>query len=88
MQEQCYCSAMATRKGRTPGIAIQAYLEKHQLSQKDFADSLGVTQGAVSQWIKGKTRIDEDRAADIIKVTRGEVTAEQLFPHLFSARAA
>jgi DNA-binding transcriptional regulator YdaS (Cro superfamily) len=79
---------MATRKGRAPGIAIQAYLEKHRLSQKDFATRVGVTQGAVSQWIKGKTRIDEERGAVIIKVTEGEVSAADLFPRLFVERAA
>lgn len=74
---------MATKKSRAPGAAIQDYLAKHKLSQKSFADKLGVTQTAVSQWINGKTRVDEDNAASIIRVTGGEVSAQDLFPKLF-----
>lgn len=78
---------MATRKRRAPGAAIQAYLEKHGLSQQDFADQLGVSQVLISQWIKGRTRITPERAADIMEATAGEVSPQQLFPRLFAGSA-
>lgn len=48
---------MATKKGRAPGGAIQAYLLKQRISQKEFGDSLGVSQGLVSQWVTGETQV-------------------------------
>lgn len=78
---------MATKNSRAAGAAIARYLARHQLSQKQFADLLGVTQGAVSQWILGG-KISEDNRTEIMRVTNGEVPAEVLFPRVFSARAA
>lgn len=75
---------MAKRKGRAPGIAIQAYLEKHRISQQDFADKVGVSQGLVSQWIKGRSRVTPRLAPIVIRETEGELTREALFPELYS----
>lgn len=79
---------MATRKGRAPGIAIQAYLEKHGISQQDFADRLGVSQALVAQWISGRSRVTPRRAPHVVRVTEGEITRETLFPELFAERVA
>lgn len=74
---------------------IRAYLEKHQLSQEQFAKRLGVSQGLIWQWMewhanpnKG-TRITAERAKEIEEKTDGEITRHDLRPDLFSrARAA
>jgi plasmid maintenance system antidote protein VapI len=56
---------MATRKGRAPGGAIQAYLCKQRISQKQFAESLDVSQGLVSQWVTGVTQVSPEYAKKI-----------------------
>lgn len=76
---------MATKKAKAPGGAIRDYLKRHGLSQREFADSLGVTQGAVSQWIRGTTGIGQATAAEIIRVTGGEVSVSDLYPKLFGS---
>jgi DNA-binding transcriptional regulator YdaS (Cro superfamily) len=62
---------------------IASYLEKHGLSQEQFAKKLGVSQGLIWQWINGRTKISPDRALRIEEATNGEVTREDLFPQLF-----
>jgi len=70
-------------------MKISAYLEKHKLSQEQFAKLLGVSQGLVWQWLEGKTRITAERAKEIEGKTRGEITRHDLRPDLFDrARAA
>lgn len=66
---------------------IKAYLEKHQLSQEQFAKQIGVSQGLVWQWIEGRTRITAERAVEIEKKTEGEITRHALRPDLYPARA-
>jgi transcriptional regulator with XRE-family HTH domain len=36
-----------------PESALAAYLTAKDLTQKEFAESVGVTEGAVSQWVAG-----------------------------------
>lgn len=74
---------MGKRKARKPGVAIRAYLEKNRLSQKNFAERLDVSQSLVAQWITGRARPTPKKAPDIIKITGGEVTREDLFPELY-----
>lgn len=78
-----------------PG-ALAAYLEKHGISQGDFAKKFTppVTQGLVWQWLqwlenpaKG-TRITVERAKEIERITAGEVRAFDQRPDFFEARAA
>ena len=76
---------MATKR-RAAGAAIQEYLDRHKISQQQFAARLGVTQSLVSQWITGSTRITEDNGAKILLVTGGELTPQDLFPKLFLSR--
>lgn len=68
---------------------IQAYLEKHRLSQAQFAEKIGVTQGAVWQWIqwldnpnKG-TRMSAEKAKEIEDRTEGEITRHDLRPDIY-----
>jgi DNA-binding transcriptional regulator YdaS (Cro superfamily) len=62
---------------------IKAYLEKHELSQEQFAKQLGVSQGLVWQWLDGRTRITAERAVEIEEKTAGEVTRRDLRPDLY-----
>jgi len=64
---------------------IRAYLKKHDLSQDAFAQQIGVTQGAVWQWINSYSRVDARRAKDIEEKTNGEITRHDLRPDLYEA---
>lgn len=44
------------------------YLESKRLSQQEFADSIGVSQGLVWQWLNWRTGISRDKARDIERV--------------------
>lgn len=67
---------------------IPAYLEKHDLTQEQFAKKLGVSQGLVWQWINGETRVTPDRAKAIEKKTAGEITRQDLRPDIWEREAA
>lgn len=60
---------------------LKTYLEG--CSQSDLAERLGVTQGAVWQWVNGKTRITAERAIEIDLVTGGVVSRHELRPDVF-----
>ena len=64
---------------------IRAYLEKHKLSQKEFGDRIGVSQGLVWQWLEGKTRVDPKHFNNIEEKTEGEVTRRDCRPDIFGA---
>lgn len=49
-------------------FAIKKYREKAELSQIDVAESLGVTQGAVSQWEKGESNPSADKLPELAKI--------------------
>lgn len=78
-----------------PG-ALQSYLEKHGLSQEDFAQKFTprVSQGLVWQWLqwledpKKGTRITAERAKEIETITQGQVTRHELRPDLYEDKAA
>lgn len=48
--------------------------------QTELASLIGVTQGAISQWVRGVRHIPIRRAADIEEKLRGQVTARELRP--------
>lgn len=54
-------------------------------SQSAFARAIGVTQGAVWQWLNGK-QFPADRCAAVERETRGLVTCEQLRDDLYWTR--
>lgn len=66
---------------------ISAYLERHELSQKDFAQMLGVSQSAVSQWLSKAKGISLKTAEKMEKRSRGEIRVRALFPRLFADAA-
>lgn len=65
---------------------LQAYLQKHSLTQEEFAKSIKRSQGLVWQWLNGRTRIRPEMAKEIEKVTNGEVLAHELRPDIFDPR--
>lgn len=70
---------------------LSDYLEKHGLSQEDFAGKFKpkVSQGLIHQWLlwlktpKKGTRITAERATEIETITGGEVSRSDLRPDLF-----
>lgn len=60
-------------------MRIPDYLTSVGLSQGDFAGLLGVTQGQVSHWITGRSRMLLDTALKIEKITKGAVTVQECF---------
>lgn len=67
---------------------IPAYLEKHSLTQEQFAKKIGVSQGLVWQWLKGKTRVSPEKAKAIEVSTEREITKAELRPDLWGQEAA
>lgn len=62
---------------------IKSYREKHGLSQKAFADKVGVSQGMVWQWESGETAVTLEKAKTIVRETAGEVTPHDCIPDTF-----
>ena len=57
---------------------LKTYFQTHK--QVDLARRLGVTPGAVHQWVTGATVLTAERAIEIEKATQGAVTCEELRP--------
>lgn len=57
-------------------MQLHSYLKETGISQGEFGQSLTpiASQGLVSQWIRGKTRITLDYALQIEGATSGKVT--------------
>jgi len=58
---------------------IQQYLTTHGLSQAEFARELGVTRSAVGQFMHKTSFPSGPTAARIVKISKGEITLEELF---------
>jgi DNA-binding transcriptional regulator YdaS (Cro superfamily) len=65
-------------------MTLQEYL--NTTTQAAFAERLGVTQGLVSQWLTGETKLTAERAVQIEEVTAGEVSRSDLRPDLWPPR--
>lgn len=68
-------------------MELADYLEENGLSQEAFAKSVDVTQGAVSQWLTGATKISPEIAKKVERVTAGKVRREDLRPDIFGKAA-
>lgn len=64
---------------------LKKYLET--TTQAAFAHTLGVTQGLVSQWVRGVTRITAEQAVRIESATEGKIKRHELRPDIFSRAA-
>lgn len=52
---------------------IQAYCERHDVSQKAFASQVDLSEGFISQLIKGHERCGRSAALKIVAATDGEI---------------
>lgn len=76
--------------------ALEQYLKKHSLSQKQLADRFvpPVSQGLIWQWLAWLddrphgTRITAERAIEIERITQSELKREDLRPDVFGKQAA
>lgn len=66
---------------------IATYLKQSNLSQDEFAKRVGVTQAAVSQWLRGVNRPSPKTAISIEAATDGAVTRYALCPEVFGSAA-
>ena len=57
---------------------IKTYLKKHKIKQRDFAKQIDVTEGFLSNIIKGRRSMPALRAILIERVTNGEITIDEL----------
>jgi DNA-binding transcriptional regulator YdaS (Cro superfamily) len=62
-------------------MTLSEYLAKKKISQLDFAGRCGVTQSAVSQWLRDG--VPRDRVVLVVSVTEGEVTAHDVAPDMY-----
>lgn len=61
---------------------IPAYLTKHRLSQKQFAEKIGVSPGAVWQWLNGYARMSGEKAEEIVQTTNGEIKQRDVWKYV------
>lgn len=66
---------------------IKTYLSENGVTQSEFADLLGVTQGAVHQWTKPGNKVSPKRAIQISRLTEGKLSKETLRPDIFGELA-
>lgn len=66
-------------------MKIADYLSHKALSQQDFADLIGVSQGMVHQWIRGKTPVTPTKCVRIERATEGLVSRKDLHPNDWAA---
>lgn len=66
---------------------IAQYMQRHELSQKNFAKQMGVSQSAVSQWLRLEKGISLKTAGRMEKRSKGEIKVSALFPKLFASAA-
>lgn len=66
-------------------MTLTDFLKK--TTQQALASQLGVTQGLVSQWVRGETQITAERALEIEAATGGQVTRQELRPDIFGIAA-
>lgn len=59
-------------------MKLNEYLKKNNITQDEFAKSLGITQGFISQYTLGLVKMPALRALQIEKATNGMVTLDDL----------
>lgn len=55
------------------------YLERHRLTQTEFAKVIGADQGQIARYVSGERLPRRDVMQRIIDATHGEVTANDFF---------
>lgn len=56
---------------------LAAYLEEHDVSRREFAEKIGVTEGMVGHYLSGRRVPHLKRAFLIEQVTKGAVPAKE-----------
>jgi DNA-binding transcriptional regulator YdaS (Cro superfamily) len=59
---------------------LTKYLEIKQISQSDFAKSIDVSPGMLSQWLSGHRPIAPAKCVSIEQTTNGQVSRKDLRP--------
>jgi DNA-binding transcriptional regulator YdaS (Cro superfamily) len=75
-------------KGKNGSKHIQAYIERHGLTQTEFAKRIGVDQSMVSQWVTHRRPISPEAAMKIEQKTNGEISKADLRADLWQRQAA
>lgn len=65
---------------------LKTYLKRKRLTQAAFAKEVGVTQGAVWQWITDKQQISAEKAILVERATGGMVPRHEMRPDLWPTR--
>lgn len=60
---------------------LATFVRQH--GQQDAAETLGVSQSAISHWLRGRKPITGERAIKIEERTGGKVTRYELRPDMF-----
>lgn len=76
-------SGMKSRNGGSKHI--QAYLNRHKLTQGAFAKQIGVGQSMISQWIHHNRNISPRLAIRIEQKTNGELSRSALRSDLWAS---
>lgn len=64
-------------------MKLTEYLAKEKISQKQFADRVGVTQSMVWQWLNKKRGIAAEKVIPIESATEGKVSRHDLRPDIY-----
>jgi len=67
---------------------LDDYLDKNGITQRQFAERIGCSQGLISQWLSGETKMTGLWAVKIERVTRAAVRRQDLLPELYRGMAA
>lgn len=67
-------------------MRLSEYLNLPHVTQASLAQRLGVSQGAVSHWLNGRSTITAERAKEIEAATDYLVTRYELRPDIFDRR--
>lgn len=62
-------------------MTLPEYLAAKKISQADFGARCGVTQGAVSQWVRDG--VPRERVVMVVAMTEGEVSAHDVAPDMY-----
>lgn len=66
-------------------MIIKEYLARKGMTQKTFAEMLGVDRSFLNQVLNGKRKLSPQHALHVPKITEGLVTRDEaLFPELYT----
>lgn len=63
-------------------MKLKKYLKLAKITQKDFAEQLGVTQASISHWCDGSQLPRQETMRKILVLTGGEVTLADFYNDL------